>query len=102
MGIKVKNFWTDPKDPPVGAKELSFGYTDDKGRKIKYKAEVKGDDVLNFHAFVYSLLSSKRKNLLPWPALKRLKDKVKITNLADEAVQTELPLKVASRFLAQI
>jgi len=100
MGLKVKDFWTDPKDPPLTAKSLTFGYTDDKGNKVKYKAEVKDDDVFNFHAFVHALLNAKRKSLLPWVIVKDLKTKVKITNLADEAKQTELPLKVARKFLA--
>jgi hypothetical protein len=101
MALKVKDFWTEPKDPPLTAKSISFGYTDDKGSKFEYKAEVKGNDLFNFHAFVHALLGAKRKSLLPWIIVKDLKNKVKITNMADDAEQTELPLKVAARFLNQ-
>jgi hypothetical protein len=99
MALKVKDFWTEPKDPPLTARSITFGYTDDHGKKFKYKAEIKGDDLFNFHAFVHALLDAKRKSLLPWVIVKDLKNKVKITNTADESEQIELSLKVASRFL---
>jgi len=44
-------------------------------------------------------MASKKKNFLPWPAVKDLKNFVIITNLKDPTVQMELPLKVAREFL---
>jgi len=102
MSIRVKNFWTEPKDPPLSARSVTFGYTNAMGNESKYKAEIKNGDTYSFHSFMLSLLSAKRKNLLPWPIIKDLKNKVKITNLKADAEQMELPLKVASRFILEL
>jgi hypothetical protein len=100
MAIKVKDFWIKPPDPPISVKSIDFGYTRDK--KVQYRAEVLDNDNQSFHSFVFLILKSKKQNLLPWPLVKSLKDKVKITNLDDKARQEELPLKIASRYLISL
>jgi hypothetical protein len=95
----VKDFWIEPKDLPVTIKEVTFGYTDNRGKKVRYKVEMKNNDRQAFHTFIFGLIKSKKKNLLPWPLVNKLKNSVKITDMDAEAVQEELPLKVASRFL---
>ncbi len=97
----VKNFWIKPSPVPVNAKKFSFGYTDSKERE--YDVNVKGSDLKSFHDFVFALLAAKNKSLIPWSlkAVRDLKNKVEITNPNDEAVQMELPLKVAMRFVSE-
>jgi hypothetical protein len=98
----VKNFWVEPKDPPVTAREISFGYTDDRGKKIRYKVEVKNGDLKSFHIFVFQLMKCQKKNILPWTCVGKLKNTVKITDLDADSIQEELPLKVASRYLSSL
>ena len=101
MAIRVKKFWTEPEDPPLSARSISFGYINAMGNESKYKAEIKNGDAYSFHSFVLSLLGAKRKSLLPWPIVKDLKNKVKITNLKADVEQMELPLKVAFQFISE-
>lgn len=98
MGSKVKDFWVKPKDLPLTLKELTFGYTDDKGTKREYKVSPK-DNLYSFHAFIQALMVAKKKNLLPWTmkAIRKVKDKLNIVNPKD-AVQMEMDLKVARNF----
>ena len=87
----VKKFWTNPSDPPLNLKEISFGYVEQDGKERKYKAEPRSDQLM-FHTFVHNLLAAKKKSYNPWPSLNYLKKRVKITDLTAEAVQTELPI----------
>jgi hypothetical protein len=98
--IPVTDFWMKPSPLPLGAKEFSFGYKDRGKKQYKYKVEVKGEDFKSFHQFVFALMGCMKKNSLPWPCVRHVKDKVKITNLLDP-VQEELSLKVACNFLSQ-
>jgi hypothetical protein len=99
--IPVRDFQTVPKDIPVGAKEFNFSYEDAKTLKeYEYDVKVKNNDLKSFHEFVTIILDCKKKDLLPWPAVAKIKDKVTIINPHDEAIQMELPLKVAHNFLS--
>jgi hypothetical protein len=100
------DFWMKPDDPLTTVKEISFGYTDAKGKKKEYKATPKGDDYNSqyaFHAFIRALMVCKKKSLMPWtmPAIRSNKDKVVITNFNDDGEQMEMALKVADNFRKQ-
>ena len=96
----VKNFWIEPKDLSVSVKEFTFGYTDNKGKKREYKISVKDNDLYPFHEFTHALYVCKKNNLLPWtlPAIRKVKDKVTISNPNADTEQTEMVLKVAENF----
>ena len=94
----VKDFWIRPIELSVQARKFSFGYVDEKGKKKRYKAEVKGEDLESFHDFVFKIMAAKKKNQLPWPFVTKVKDKVKITNLDDTEEQMEMDLRVARRY----
>ena len=98
MPIIVKDFWIEPANPPLSIKEITFGYTN-KGKEYEYKAQIKDKDIESFHKFIFALLASKKKSILPWIPAKNVKDKVTIINKKDESVQLELPLKVATNFI---
>ena len=101
--IPVRDFQTVPKHIPITTKEFSFSYEDSKTfKEYEYEVSVKSNDLKSFHEFVTIILDCKKKNILPWPAVAKIKDKVTIINPHDEAVQLELPLKVASNFLASL
>jgi len=102
MAVIVKNFWTKPSDIPLSAKNFIFGYTDQKGKDFEYKAEVKNGDTEAFHKFVFAILASKKKKLLPWVTVRGFKNKVTITSTKEEAVQMELPLKVARNYINRL
>jgi hypothetical protein len=96
----VKNFWINPINLPVTAKEFSFGYTDEKGKKREYKVSIKDKDEVSFHEFIHALYVCKKNNLLPWtlPAIRKTKNKVTITNPNDDGEQMEMVLRVANTF----
>jgi len=103
MPTPVKNFWTKPVSPDLNITEIEFGYTEQNGKKRRYKAEQRTDRAA-WQTFVFILLDTKKKQHNPWIRLKEMKPKVKITNLDDEAVQTELPLiakRVARKFVSK-
>lgn len=96
----------EPNNPSTTVKEISFGYTDARGKKKEYKVLPKGDDYDNqyaFHAFIRALMVCKKNNLLPWtmPAIRSNKDKVTIINPNDDSEQMEMALKVADNFQKQ-
>jgi hypothetical protein len=98
MPTPVKDFWTKPVSPGLNITEIEFGYTEQGGKKKRYKAEQKTDK-LSFQTFVFILLDTKKKSINPWYRLSEMKKKVRVINLDDEAIQTELPLKVAKKFM---
>ena len=67
----IKNFWINPRDLPVTAKELSFGYTDNKGKKKEYKVSVKNNDIHPFHEFTHALYMFAKK-IISYPGLFQL------------------------------
>lgn len=105
MAIKtlVKKFWMKPENPDATKlAEFEFGYTEQNGAERKYKIEIKDNDKKSFNIFAWHIYDSKKSSSLPWVRVGPLKNKVKITNLNAEAIQEELPLRVARRFLAVI
>jgi hypothetical protein len=101
--IPVRDFQTVPKEIPVAAKEFNFSYEDSKTfKEYEYDVKVKGGDLKSFHEFVTIILDCKKKNILPWPAVAKIKNKVTITDPNAEAIQMELPLKVAHNFLSSL
>ena len=100
MAIPVKKFWTKPDDLPVNLKEFTFGYTDQKGKEFEYKVKPRGSDIESLHKVAFIITRCRQKKILPWPVLGILKNKVEIIDPKAEAVQMELPLKVARNFLA--
>jgi hypothetical protein len=100
--IPVRDFQTVPKDIPVNAKEFSFNYEDQDYKEHDYDVKVKGTDLMSFHEFVTIILDCKKKKILPWPAVAKIKNKVTIINALADSVQMELPLKVAHNFLKSI
>lgn len=97
--IKVDKFWMKPDPLLVTAKKFSFGYTEQKGKERKYTVEVKDDDLESFHAFVFKILETRRKSILPWPSIGKLKEKVNIASPDAGAIQMELPLRVARAYM---
>jgi predicted kinase len=97
--IKVDKFWMKPDPLLVTAKKFSFGYTEQKGKERKYTVEVKDDDLEPFHAFVFKILEARRKSILPWPSIGKLKEKVNISSPDAGAIQMELPLRVARAYM---
>ena len=102
MPTPVKDFWTKPVSPDLNITEIEFGYTEQSGKKRRYRAEQKTDKTA-FHTFVYIVLDTKKKSHNPWYRLSEMKPKVRVINLDDAAVQTELWAKrVARKFVSKI
>lgn len=104
----MADFWMDPSNPLTTVKEVSFGYTDAKGKKKEYKVTPKSGDYNDqyaFHAFIRALMVCKKNSLLPWsmPAIRSNKDKVTIVNTGESGhgEQMEMALKVADNFQKQ-
>ena len=112
MATLVKDFKIEPSPVPLGVREFSFRYVD-KDKKREYKVKSQSErNLRDFQAFVFAIMACQKKNLLPWTmkAVQDLKDKVTIIPIKDkeepkkkpeEAIQMELPLKVAKRFVAE-
>ena len=90
--IPVKNFWMEPNNPPLSAREVQFGYSVD-GKEKRYEVKVKGDDLKSFHSFMFKLLAAKKGMYVPWPFTWDEKGKIKVTNLDDDSEQMELNLR---------
>ena len=99
--IPVTNFKMKPANPSmVDLKEFEFSYTDHKGKEKDYKVEIKNTDRDSFIHFFHAIADCKKMNALPWTQswVKKFEKKITIINKKDDAVQMELPLRVAKRF----
>lgn len=110
MATTIKDLWIKPTPLLLNAKEFSFGYKEN-DKEREYTVKVKDKDDFSFKTFVHIILDSKNKaeknkgqTVSPWPQIVKrgLKNKVVVENPKDDAVQMELPLKVAQSFLRSI
>jgi hypothetical protein len=93
----VKDFWMDPKNPPVNINfnSFKFGYTEQNGKQREYIINMligKPEGQLSFHRFVFAIRKYQRRGYLPWPHINDLKKNVLVVPVHKDLDAAQLQL----------